>query len=269
MYYIRLDISGRSLVMNPSSGFLISTIDGLTGVTSRLETVQAANGIGETVTGGTVQGTNITIRGKILDHNVTAKQALLDTAIPMGIGTLTVYNYSNIRPAPYRVIEVVVQTAPKIEQKTHSKFSLALRAPSATWYSTERKTISLDGASDATYNNEGHYPSDYSLSLEAVNPVRQMTLYLDGISPTSKYLYMNFTKYSANGVTGKIYFGRERGKLYLRVGTDDALYCLSAQSTLWALPPGEHTLTLSAGTPYVYGTVQFAAAYAGVVLSGI
>ena len=37
MYDIQLEINGKNLRMNPGSGYYISTISGLTGVTANLE----------------------------------------------------------------------------------------------------------------------------------------------------------------------------------------------------------------------------------------
>ena len=52
MYDIQLEINGKKLSMNPGSGYYISTISGLTGVTANLELSQSNSGIGESFSGG-------------------------------------------------------------------------------------------------------------------------------------------------------------------------------------------------------------------------
>ena len=213
----------------------------------------------------------ITIRGKIADHNVAAKESLLNVAVPCGVGTLTVYDDRSGqqgRVVPYRTIGVVVQTSPQIAQTKHAKFTLTLYAPSPVWYAANRSTLILGNLEDVTYINDGHYASDYELRIMPTSAIRQMSLYLDGITASSPYLYCDFTKIDPNGVTGNILFSRERGKIRLTVGGVNAISALSPESKLWALPPGEHTLTLSAGATLA-GSVSFAPAYAGVVINAL
>lgn len=271
MYIATLNINNRRLSLSLNQGYIISTIEGLTGTKARVESVQASNGIGEAATGGSISGQNITIRGKILDHNISAKQALLDTAIPLGEGTLTLYNIvytPGQRPSPYRSIDVIVKGSPTIEQKKHAKFVLSLYAPSPVWYSTDTQTITLRNTIETTFSNNGHYPADYTMKLNVRNPVKDMSLYVDGMLPTSPFLYINYRKINPNGVTGTISFGRKNGKIYLTVGEVNAIQCLSTDSTLWALPVGTHSIRLQADSDAT-GDISFAEGFAGVILSGI
>ena len=88
MYDIQLEINGKKLRMNSNSGYYISTISGLTGVTANLELSQSNSGIGESFSGGSVKGISLQVKGKILDGQTDKKQALLDTVVPLGTGTL-------------------------------------------------------------------------------------------------------------------------------------------------------------------------------------
>lgn len=271
MYNLLLTINGQELNLDMSHGYVISTVDGLTGVNSRLDTVQAANGIGEAYTGGTVQGQTITIRGKILDHNVEAKQALIDTAVPLGEGTLTVLDDrsgQSGRVTPYRTIDVVVRTTPQIAQVEHSKFTLTLYAPSPIWYAAERETITLENTLSVPFVNDGQVPAEYELRAMTIDAATSIYLYLDGVSANNQFLHLDLTKYDSGGVAGSIKFGRDKGTVYLHVYNNDAMECISLDSTLWYLPVGEHTLTLRTDAR-VAATLTFATPYVGVVLNGL
>ena len=91
MYDIQLKINGKTLKMNPGSGYYISTISGLTGVTANLELSQSNPGIGESFTGVSVKGISLQAKGKILDGQTYKQQALLDTVVPLGTGTISLY----------------------------------------------------------------------------------------------------------------------------------------------------------------------------------
>ena len=95
MYDIQLEINGKKLRMNPGSGYYISTIGGLTGVTANLELSQSNSGIGESFAGGSIKGISLQVKGKILDGQTDKQQALLDTVVPLGTGTLSLYEKEN------------------------------------------------------------------------------------------------------------------------------------------------------------------------------
>lgn len=270
MYQLSLEINGNTLIMSYQQGYLISTVDGLTGVTSRLDTVQAASGIGDAYTGGTVQGLPITIRGKILDHNVAAKQALIDTAVPLGEGTLTVYNIDANRITPYRKIDVIVRVSPVITQEKHAKFTLSLYAPSPIWYGVDYTTVQVQNTGTVAVTNEGQYPAEYEMRIVTNDYAKNIYLYLDGTTQGSPRLHIDLTKYDSDGYAGIMKLARVRGKVYFYLGSspENRLGCIDPDSDFWAIPMGAHNLSLRMD---VNGgaTITFKTPYAGVVLSGI
>ena len=118
MYDIQLEINGKNLRMNPGSGYYISTISGLTGVTANLELSQSNSGIGESFSGGSVKGISLQVKGKILDGQTDKQQALLDTVVPLGTGTLSLYEKESEesgRAKPYRVFPAPAGVIPRTD----------------------------------------------------------------------------------------------------------------------------------------------------------
>lgn len=278
MYDIQLEINGKELRMNPGSGYYISTISGLTGVTANLELSQSNSGIGESFSGGSIKGISLQVKGKILDGQTDKKQALLDTVVPLGTGTLSLYEKSDEiggRAEPYRVTDIVVKSTPTITQEDNSKFVFTLYAPSPAWREATVKTVGLDGFASAPteVTVAGQVPADYTLkiSVTTATKLKEFTLYQDFPDAVyGKYLYVNFRKWNADGVsnTDKILIKQTNGRLSMTINGVNANKCIWTQSGMTRLDVGTHQILFRADAAST-ATLEFAPSYIGVVYNGV
>lgn len=278
MYDIQLEINGKKLSMNPGNGYYISTISGLTGVTANLELSQSNSGIGESFSGGSIKGISLQVKGKILDGQTDKKQALLDTVVPLGTGTLSLYEKSDEiggRAKPYRVTDIVVKSTPTITQENNSKFVFTLYAPSPAWREATVKTVGLDGFASAPteVTVAGQVPADYTLkiSVTTATKMKEFTLYQDWPDAVyGKSLYVNFRKWNADGVsnTDKILIKQTNGRLSMTINGVNANECIWTQSGMTRLDVGTHTMLFRADAAST-ATLEFAPSYIGVVYNGI
>ena len=278
MYDIQLEINGKKLRMNSNSGYYISTISGLTGVTANLELSQNNSGIGESFSGGSVKGISLQVKGKILDGQTDKKQALLDTVVLLGTGTLSLYEKSDEisgRAKPYRVTDIVVKSTPTITQERNSKFVFTLYAPSPAWRESTVKTVGLDGLASAptAVTVAGQVPADYTLkiSVTTATKLKEFTLYQDFPDAVyGKYLYVDFRKWNADGVsrTDKILIKQTNGRLSMTINGVNANKCIWTQSGLTRLDVGTHKMLFRAAAAST-ATLEFAPSYIGVVYNGV
>lgn len=278
MYDIQLEINGKKLRMNSSSGYYISTISGLTGVTANLKLSQSNSGIGESFSGGSVKGISLQVKGKILDGQTDKKQALFDTVVPLGTGTLSLYEKSDEimeRAKPYRVTDIVVKSTPTITQERNSKFVFTLYAPLPVWREATVKTVGLDGLASAptAVTVAGQVPADYTLkiSVTTATKLKEFTLYQD--FPDAAYgksLYVNFRKWNADGVsnTDKILIKQTNGRVNMTINGVNANKCIWTQSGLTRLDVGTHKILFRAAAAST-ATLEFAPSYMGVVYNGV
>lgn len=278
MYDIQLEINGKKLRMNSNSGYYISTISGLTGVTANLKLSQSNSGIGESFSGGSINGISLQVKGKILDGQTDKKQALLDTVVPLGTGTLSLYEKSNEisgRTKPYRFTDIVVKSTPTITQERNSKFVFTLYAPSPAWRELPVKTVGLDGLASAptAVTVAGQVPADYTLkiSVTTTTKLKEFTLYQDlSDAVYGKSLYVNFRKWNADGVsnTDKILIKQTNGRLIMTINGVNANKCIWTQSGLTRLDVGTHKMLFRAAAAST-ATLEFAPSYIGVVYNGV
>lgn len=278
MYDIQLEINGKNLRMNPGSGYYISTIGGLTCVTANLELSQSNSGIGESFSGGSIKGISLQVKGKILDGQTDKNQALLDTVVPLGTGTLSLYEKESEesgRAKPYRVTDIVVKSTPTITQERNSKFVFTLYAPSPAWREAAVKTVSLDGLASAPteVTVAGQVPADYTLkiSVTTATKLKEFTLYQDFPDAVyGKYLYVDFRKWNADGVsnTDKILIKQTNGRLSMTINGVNANRCIWTQSGMTRLDVGTHKMLFRADAAST-ATLEFSPSYIGVVYNGV
>lgn len=278
MYDIQLEINGKKLRMNSNSGYYISTISGLTGVTANLELSQSNSGIGESFSGGSIKGLSLQVKGKILDGQTDKKQALLDTVVPLGTGTLSLYEKNSEiseRAKLYRVTDIVVKSTPTITQERNSKFVFTLYAPSPAWREATVKTVGLDGLASAptAVTVAGQVPADYTLkiSVTTATKLKEFSLYQDWPDAVyGKFLYVNFRKWNADGVsnTDKILIKQTNGRLNMTINGVNASKCIWTQSGMTRLDVGTHKLLFRADAAST-ATLEFAPSYIGVVYNGV
>lgn len=291
MYHIKLTFGSTALDMYHGTGYDIATIDGLGGVTAKLNTVQNNTGYGEIFTNGTVAGTRITVKGYILDGNNTKREALMDTLTPLRQGVLTLYNVDagdQSRDTAYRQIDIVVMQTPTVTQEKHCKFAFVLYAPNPTWRETSYVTVGNSTTMPATI--KGTVDADYTMNivLNAGVHMAEFLLYCDQGSADRQYLYLDFRRLAAGYISGgtsistSIAFGRRNGRLFITSTTGgtttNIISVMNSNSDLFKLPIGSHSFTvyakdenanyLTPGTAFVWGLVYYPA-YTGVALSGI
>lgn len=278
MYDIQLEINGKKLRMNSNSGYYISTISGLTGVTANLELSQSNSGFGESFVGGSIKGISLQVKGKILDGQTDKKQALLDTVVPLGTGTLSLYEKSDeisVRAKPYRVTDIVVKSTPTITQERNSKFVFTLYAPSPAWRELTVKTVGLDGLASAptAVTVAGQVPADYTLKIlvTTATKLKEFTLYQDFPDVVyGKSLYVNFQKWNADGAsrTDRILIKQTNGRLNMTINGVNANKCIWTQSRLTRLDVGTHKMLFRAAAAST-ASLEFAPSYIGVVYNGV
>lgn len=285
MYYITLTVGEETLILDHGHGYDISTIDGLTGVTARLDTVQSNTDLGVAVQSGSVGGQKLVVRGYILDHNVEAKQALVSLLKPMARGTLVVYNLpygAARRPTPYRQTDFVVQTTPKITQTKHAKFSFELFQPNPTWRSMESKRIVVNTNTyftPVTATVDGETKADYNWIVYANAPIKTLSLDVRTFDaadepPHRAVLSFDFASLNPDGVTGTINVWRRDGKFKATLDNTDIIPYLSlSHYMLDGLREGENEFralaTLNGSAVECLSMLTYYPSYVGVVLSGI
>lgn len=278
MYDIELQINGQSLRMNHGTGYDITTISGLTGTSARLDTARSNIYLGEDYVGGTVGGVPIGVKGLVLDGSTEKKQALLDTVLPLGEGTLTIYRTASAgsRPAVYRTIDVIVKETPAVVQTRHSKFSFSLYAPKPIWKAPAASAIVLAGQGEDRAVEvviEGQTAADYELHVSIVSGyLKDMTLYFGPTSSpmTGESVYCDFRKYDADGVTSgtSVQLSRVKGKMTLLIGGVKHNECIWSQSSLSSLDVGTHAFLLATDCATI-GRVIYYPSYVGVLVDGV
>ncbi len=278
MYDIQIDINGKKLRMNPNNGYYISTISGLTGATAKLELSQSNSGFGEAYVGGALKGLSLQVKGKILDEQTDKKQALLNAVVPLGTGTLALYEKGSGetgKVAPYRIIDVVVKSTPTITQERNSKFVFTLYAPSPAWREAVVTAISFDGTASAAtaVTIAGQVPADFTLkvAVTTTTKIKEFTLYQDFPSAVyGKYLYVDFRKWNADGVdsTADIVIQQANGRLSMTINGSNANKCIWTQSGLTQLDPGTHQMLFRASVPST-AKLEYSPSYIRVVYNGV
>lgn len=284
MYYITLTVGDETLILDHEHGYDIATIDGLTGVTARLDTVQSNTDLGVAVQSGSVGGQKLVVRGYILDHNVSAKQALLSLLKPMARGTIVVYNLPSSlgRLTPYRQTDFVVQTTPKITQTKHAKFSFELFQSNPTWRAMESNRIVVNTNTyftPVTATVDGETKADYNWIVYVNAPIKTLTLDVRtivaaGEPPHRAVLSFDFASLNADGVTGTVNVWRKNGKLTATLDNTDIIPYLSlSHYMLDGLREGENEFralaTLNGSAVECLSMLTYFPSYVGVVLSGI
>lgn len=284
MYHITLTVGNETLILDHGHGYDIATIDGLTGVTARLDTAQSNTDLGVAVQSGSVGGQKLVVRGYILDHNVEAKQALISLLKPMARGTIVLYNLPSGtgRLTPYRQTDFVVQTTPKITQTKHAKFSFELLQPNPTWRAMEASRIVLPTNTyfdPVTATVDGETKADYSWIVYVNAPIKTLTLDVRTFDaadepPHRAVLSFDFASLNADGVTGTVNVWRKDGKLTATLDSTDIIpYLALSHYMLDGLREGENEFralaTLNDSAVECLSMLTYSPSYVGVVLSGI
>ena len=267
MYIADLTINGTTLSLIPGNGYYISTIDGLTGVTGKLNTIPNAATIGEAYVDGTVGGKTLTINGVILDNNFTAKENLNNAVIPLGTGTFTIYDVAaaNERPSAYRTIDVVVLSTPTITQEKHSRFSFQLYAPFPAWREQTAITETAGAGLGYSITVKGQTSAEFEFTITPASgtPVKSFYVQID----SGKLFAVDMTKYNANGVTTPITVTFKKGSVKVVTNNIDVTKCFYAQSNFLTLPVGAHTITITGvGTAAATSSIKYYPSYVGVIL---
>lgn len=268
MYKAKLTINDVDFDFGNENGVYISTIEGLTGISANIETSLNSIGIGEALTGGTIAGLNIVIRGLMLDNNTTQRTALQNCAVPLGTGVLTIYDKPSNTWIEYRKIDVVVKNAPEFSQEKHSKFSLTLFAPVPVFTEPADRFVFIT-SSETPITIEGQVAADYRFRLTATRAgITTYQLIIDADTVSEKKLLLDFSLFNAAGlaINSVVEFARKDGVLSLTVNGEDATQCIDIDSTLWVLPLGTHTIKHA--PPYMIGDLHWYNSYTGVILSG-
>ena len=218
------------------------------------------------------------VKGKILDGQTDKQQALLDTVVPLGTGTISLYEKSDEtggRAKPYRVTDIVVKSTPTITQERNSKFVFTLYAPSPAWREATVKTVGLDGFASAPteVTVAGQVPADYTLkiSVTTATKMKEFTLYQDWPDAVyGKSLYVNFRKWNADGVsnTDEILIKQTNGRLSMTINGVNANKCIWTQSGMTRLDVGTHKMLYAADAAST-ATLEFSPSYIGVVYNGV
>lgn len=276
MYHIKLEVDGRELVLAQSTGYLIDTIDGLTGVETNFKTSQNNIQIGVSVGERTIGGQTLVVRGKILDHNTAAKRALLSFLRPLAKGSLSLYDLPvESGASPYRVTDFIIKSTPKITQETHARFSFELFQPVPIWREQREQTITLAPNTTTTINVLGETGADFDWVTTFITPAYNVALRLDRGTPQEKIIMLRFI---GDLDSGSVIVSSRGGRFTVAKGLVNGenwiknLYV--GANLMTTLPPGQHTAevlaTYTDGSVVSYGSyIRYNPSYVGVVLDGI
>ena len=275
MYDIEFYADGKSLRMNLESGIIIKTIDGLTGTSALLDTVQNVNGVGTSVTGCRIAGKNLTVKGMVLDRNTNAKQALLDFFKPLRQVEMYVISTrkSSIHER-YRRAVLTVKTSPVITQTKHSQFSINLYMAIPYFESYKEYEINIPAnltAVEATIEGDANPQYELSFIAKADN----LTIgylwcytnnYLDGT-----FLAMDFSQSTAGKLmtNDRVKIWRENGRLRATINDVDEIAIMYANSKLWYLPLGTWKFMLGLGGAIDSAKIKYRSLHAGVLVDGV
>lgn len=269
-----------SLVLSPANGYYISTIDGLTGVTAQQEESQNVNGIGTTVTNGSIASKVITITGYILDGNTVAKQALLSFCRPNMelILSLPVFK-PGVTKLEDRRARVWVKDSPVITQEKHSAFMISFLMPIPFWGSAQETTINLTATEAQQITVIGEAAPEYKWEFTITAEVDRARLL---IASMGEQMHINFARLSSLNNTAqandKVRVYRTDGRLQARLdrgnNTDiDIIGAVMPDSGLAYLPVGTYQISLSTNTQStVYmsnAKLTYYPLYAGVLVDGV
>ena len=267
MYTASLTINSKTLALDMSHGYVVSTINGLTGVSGRLNTIPNSATIGEAYVDGTVGGLPLTVSGYILDNNFTAKENLINTVVPLGTGTFTIYDQAagDERPVAYRTIDVVVQQTPTVTQERHAKFSFQLYAPFPAWREQTAETETAGAGQGYSFTVKGQTNAEFVFTLTPASgtPVKEFYVQID----SSKLFAVDMQKYNAAGVSTPITVTINKGSVKVVTNSIDVTKCFYPQSTFLSLPAGAHTITITGvGTATATSSISYYPSYVGVIL---
>lgn len=268
-----------SLVLSPANGYYISTIDGLTGVTAQQEESQNVNGIGTTITNGSIASKTITITGYILDGNTVAKQALLSFCRPNMELLLSLPVLTGGTRLEDRRAKVWVKDSPVITQEKHSAFMVSFLMPIPFWSSAQATTINLSATDSQQITVIGEAAPEYKWEFTITAEVDRARLL---IASTGEQMHINFARLSSLNNTAqandKVRVYRTDGRLQARLdrgnNTDiDIIGAVMPNSGLAYLPVGSYRISLSTNTQTaVYmsnAKLTYYPLYAGVLVDGV
>ena len=264
MYDIYLNIGGSRISLTPSNGYYISTISGLTGISTDWDLSQAQNAVGQIATNPVSKGKQIVIKGLILDDNKAAKNALINAVRPRESGTISVLGYVAGSSNARFETEVVVKETATISQEKHAKFNISLYAPFPYWRQNAVNT-SLASYNDVNISVSGTESTEYRINMTVGSgSVSAATIELDrtGTSPTTLGLTFNPSVSSGS----RIRILRRDGRLICTVDGEERKDAISLQSSFWYLPIGTHTVRLTVvGGGVSAATISFYPLWGGVI----
>ena len=280
MYNLRyVPTNGADIILTRDYGYLINTVEGVTGHAVTVTTAQGYGQIGDTVQGMSTAGQLLTITGRVPKQNTAAKRALLRTFLPLSSGRL-------IWEEKY-YIDVVVHDSPAISQEKHSTFMFALYAPYPYWRRLAESYYELGGMSaefrfpinyatphrfgtstaETQFNaiNNGDSAAQFALSIRAGDS----DLVNFAITNVNTLKSLKFIGAIPAGETLEMY--RESGQLYIRQNGADAFDLLDDTSDLFELDAGDNVLlfTADSGAATAKVIVTFHEPYVGVLANGV
>lgn len=282
MYDLTLTIGNNTLNLNPSNGYYITTIDGLTGVNAAFNTDKNMLTAGENIRSKSISGRTLQVRGVILDGHTAAgllaKDRLLEYITAGSVGTLLIKRTPRVTAAANVQANVWVKASPTITQERHSKFAFSLYMPFPYFEDVNITTYQLYPLSNIPTVLSGSSDVEYELSAKAtganVTSATLATLW----SAISQELRIDFTKSSAGylAVGSSFLLKRADGELVLTVtdsnnATTVETQCVDLTSDLWLLPRGINSVELSVsggtGASYTDGLLKYRRNYENVMVT--
>lgn len=281
MYKLRyVSDNGGEIVLDFDHGYIINTVDGVTGRTVKLQTAQGFEQIGDTVTSMSLGGQILTIKGRIPLQNISAKRAMLRIFQPLSHGRL----YWEDK----YYIDVFVKDSPQISQERHSTFLLGLYAPYPYWQKVNQSRYELGGLTaefmfplnyatphrfgsttiETQFNayNAGDCASSFALTITA----GEADLTNFAVTDVNTQKAIKFIGTLDAGKRLEMY--RENGQLYIKIdGTTDAFDMLDDTSDLYSLSAGDNVLlfTADSGASSAKVSITFNESYVGVLADGV
>lgn len=292
--YAPLGETTQYLRMCYETGYLIKTIDGLTGTNAEWSSWQDNDGYGDILSMPSQKealirypSKLITIKGRVLDKQTDLKQRMLSFFVPGR--TITMYINTHrfgSKTERYRKASLIIKQAPVIAQTKHSEFLITAMMPLPFFAGIKTETISflpLNDGQDITL--KGDVSPEFRFTIKVLSG----KLYAAYLSVENKVISLKFdnTRWEYLTTNESVTIWRENGRLKTEIqkvdnegytGVYHEYFDFIKNGTLTRLPAGKgyYVFTVLNSSSGQTSDAQFSKCeltysplYSGVLVDGV
>lgn len=287
--YAPIGGSSQILRMCYSTGYIIKTIDGLTGASVSMTTRQDNDGYGDIMTSSRYPSRQIVIKGRILDRQTALKQRLLEFFAP----GRTVTMYINTKrfgscTERYRKTTLIIKQSPVITQMKHSDFMLTALMPMPFFEGASEETITLTPNTTNSISVKGDIEPDFRLNVEISSGIlyaAHLGVAKAGYANTNRSIDFEFDLSDIESLSAgdKLSVWRSQGMFHTLITKDgvtltDDYSAISVSADMAKLLLGEQNCTFSrqpSGTDdastavFSKCEIVYTPIYTGVIIDGV